>query len=70
VGNLYEMFHTRILLHRRAYQHKTSNIIEYMLTEALEEADSHLKLQGSNGYANKLTVVEYDNKPSLYTEPW
>ena len=30
VGNLYEMFHTRSSLHRRAYQHKTCNIIEHM----------------------------------------
>ena len=30
VTNLYEMFHTRTMLHRRACQHKTSNIIEQM----------------------------------------
>ena len=30
VGNLYEMFHTRNTLHRRAYQHKTSNAVEQM----------------------------------------
>ncbi|CAI7935068.1 HD domain-containing protein [Podarcis lilfordi] len=30
VGNLYDMFHTRNCLHRRAYQHKISNIIETM----------------------------------------
>lgn len=30
VANLYDMFHTRNTLHRRAYQHKTSNVIELM----------------------------------------
>ena len=30
VENLYDMFHTRKSLFRRAYQHKTSNIIEKM----------------------------------------
>ena len=30
VGNLYDMFHTRNCLHRRAYQHKVGNIIEIM----------------------------------------
>lgn len=30
VGNLYDMFHTRNCLHRRAYQHKVGNIIETM----------------------------------------
>lgn len=34
VGNLYDMFHTRNCLHRRAYQHKVCNIIETMITEA------------------------------------
>jgi len=29
-GNIYDMFHTRNSLFRRAYQHKTSNIIERM----------------------------------------
>jgi len=30
VANLYDMFHTRNVLHRRAYQHKTSNVVELM----------------------------------------
>lgn len=30
VGNLYDMFHTRMTLHRRAYQHQVNNIIETM----------------------------------------
>jgi HD superfamily phosphohydrolase len=30
VGNIYDMFYTRSNLHRRAYQHKTSNAIEMM----------------------------------------
>ena len=46
---MYEMFHTRNSLHRRAYQHKTTKIIEYMLTEALIKADPHLMLQGTKG---------------------
>ena len=35
VNNLYEMFHTRDGLHRRAYQHKTSNVVELMLVNPL-----------------------------------
>lgn len=30
VGNLYDMFHMRNCLHRRAYQHPVGNIIETM----------------------------------------
>ncbi|XP_051516373.1 deoxynucleoside triphosphate triphosphohydrolase SAMHD1 isoform X2 [Myxocyprinus asiaticus] len=49
VGNLYDMFHTRNCLHRRAYQHKVGNIIEIMITEAFVKADPHICIQGSSG---------------------
>ncbi|XP_063739805.1 deoxynucleoside triphosphate triphosphohydrolase SAMHD1-like isoform X2 [Eleginops maclovinus] len=49
VGNLYDMFHTRNCLHRRAYQHKVSNIIEAMITEAFLKADKHIQIEGSEG---------------------
>ncbi|KAM9296191.1 deoxynucleoside triphosphate triphosphohydrolase SAMHD1 [Gastrophryne carolinensis] len=49
VGNLYDMFHTRNCLHRRAYQHKVSNIIETMITDAFLKADPIIKIEGSGG---------------------
>ncbi|XP_038142251.1 deoxynucleoside triphosphate triphosphohydrolase SAMHD1-like [Cyprinodon tularosa] len=49
VGNLYDMFHTRNCLHRRAYQHKVGNVIETMITEAFLKADPHIKIAGSQG---------------------
>uniref|UniRef100_A0A1A7WX25 Deoxynucleoside triphosphate triphosphohydrolase SAMHD1 n=1 Tax=Iconisemion striatum TaxID=60296 RepID=A0A1A7WX25_9TELE len=49
VGNLYDMFHTRNCLHRRAYQHKVGNIIEVMVTEAFLKADPHIQIEGSGG---------------------
>ncbi|KAL5015376.1 hypothetical protein ScPMuIL_009646 [Solemya velum] len=48
-GNLYDMFYVRQTLHRRAYQHKVSNIVEYMVGEALVSADAHLRFQGKDG---------------------
>ncbi|KAL1021609.1 hypothetical protein UPYG_G00015510 [Umbra pygmaea] len=48
-GNLYDMFHTRNCLHRRAYQHKVGNIIETMITEAFVKANPHIHIQGSGG---------------------
>ena len=30
VGNMYDLFYTRWVLHRRAYQHRVSRIIERM----------------------------------------
>lgn len=49
--NINEMFHTRYQLHFKAYQHKTSNIIEQMFLEALLEAEMQdkIKLPGKNG---------------------
>uniref|UniRef100_A0A8D3D9W1 Deoxynucleoside triphosphate triphosphohydrolase SAMHD1 n=1 Tax=Scophthalmus maximus TaxID=52904 RepID=A0A8D3D9W1_SCOMX len=49
VGNLYDMFHTRSCLHRRAYQHKVGNIIEAMITEAFLKADPYIQIEGSEG---------------------
>ncbi|XP_044066529.1 uncharacterized protein LOC122882805 [Siniperca chuatsi] len=47
--NMYEMFHTRMCLHRRAYQHKVNTIIETMITEAFLKADKHIQIKGSEG---------------------
>ncbi|XP_078092980.1 deoxynucleoside triphosphate triphosphohydrolase SAMHD1-like [Mustelus asterias] len=49
VADLYNMFHTRNTLHRRAYQHRVSNIIESMITEALVLADPHIQISGTDG---------------------
>lgn len=49
VGNLYDMFHTRNCLHRRAYQHKIGNLIDIMITEALLKADPYVEITGSAG---------------------
>ncbi|XP_074644284.1 deoxynucleoside triphosphate triphosphohydrolase SAMHD1-like isoform X2 [Tubulanus polymorphus] len=55
VNNIYDMFHTRSALHRRAYQHKTNQIMEVMLTEALIEADPYLLISGTNGKMMKMS---------------
>ncbi|TRY56058.1 hypothetical protein DNTS_017904 [Danionella cerebrum] len=60
VGNLYDMFHTRNCLHRRAYQHKVGNIIETMITEAFVKADPHIRIQGSSGKTFTLSSAVED----------
>ncbi|XP_029912102.1 deoxynucleoside triphosphate triphosphohydrolase SAMHD1-like isoform X1 [Myripristis murdjan] len=45
-ANLYDMFYRRFSLHRRAYQHRVNNIISQMITEALLEANEHIKIDG------------------------
>uniref|UniRef100_H3BG19 Deoxynucleoside triphosphate triphosphohydrolase SAMHD1 n=1 Tax=Latimeria chalumnae TaxID=7897 RepID=H3BG19_LATCH len=53
VGNLYDLFHTRNCLHRRAYQHRVGNIIEtiiknkshvYMIIKGFVSRKYHFKL--------------------------
>ncbi|XP_038069887.1 deoxynucleoside triphosphate triphosphohydrolase SAMHD1-like isoform X2 [Patiria miniata] len=66
VGNLYDMFHTRNSLHRRAYQHKVNKIIESMLVEALVKANDHFLVKGKEGKMLKISeaiddMVAYTN---------
>ncbi|KAM6319355.1 deoxynucleoside triphosphate triphosphohydrolase SAMHD1 [Podargus strigoides] len=60
VGNLYDMFHTRNWLHRRAYQHKIGNIIEIMITEAFQKADKYFKIEGSGGKLYQISTAMED----------
>ncbi|MCJ8731125.1 hypothetical protein PDJAM_G00195590, partial [Pangasius djambal] len=55
VHDLYDMFHTRHCLHRRAYQHKVTKIIEEMITEALVKADPYIKFKGTGGKMYKMS---------------
>ncbi|XP_069184321.1 deoxynucleoside triphosphate triphosphohydrolase SAMHD1 [Procambarus clarkii] len=55
---LYEMFHTRALLHKKAYQHHTVKVIEQMLIDAFMKADGILSTyQDKNGTAVKLSEI-------------
>ncbi|XP_062314438.1 deoxynucleoside triphosphate triphosphohydrolase SAMHD1-like isoform X2 [Osmerus eperlanus] len=49
VDNLYEMFHTRFCLHRRACQHRVVEVIQLMIADALVKANEHIKIEGSGG---------------------
>ncbi|MGH0171308.1 UNVERIFIED_CONTAM: hypothetical protein FKN15_061259 [Acipenser sinensis] len=59
-GNLYDMFHTRNCLHRRAYQHKVGNIIETMITEAFLKADPYIEIEGSQGKKHAISTAIQD----------
>uniref|UniRef100_A0A8C4SHA4 Deoxynucleoside triphosphate triphosphohydrolase SAMHD1 n=1 Tax=Erpetoichthys calabaricus TaxID=27687 RepID=A0A8C4SHA4_ERPCA len=66
VGNLYDMFHTRNCLHRRAYQHKVGNIIETMITEAFLKADPYIQIEGTEG--KKCTISNAIEDMEAYTK--
>uniref|UniRef100_A0A452GAS5 Deoxynucleoside triphosphate triphosphohydrolase SAMHD1 n=1 Tax=Capra hircus TaxID=9925 RepID=A0A452GAS5_CAPHI len=57
VGNLYDMFHTRNCLHRRAYQHKVGNIIDTMITDAFLKADDYIEITGSAGKKYRISTA-------------
>ncbi|XP_048205098.1 deoxynucleoside triphosphate triphosphohydrolase SAMHD1 isoform X3 [Perognathus longimembris pacificus] len=57
VGNLYDMFHTRNCLHRRAYQHKVGNIIDTMITDAFLKADPYLEIEGAEGKKYRISTA-------------
>ncbi|XP_053400926.1 deoxynucleoside triphosphate triphosphohydrolase SAMHD1-like isoform X2 [Mercenaria mercenaria] len=44
--DLYDMFYTRMTLHRRAYQHKTHNLIGMMICDALEKVNETFLING------------------------
>ena len=53
--NLYQLFHTRWLLHHRVYQHKTTKIVEVMLSEALQLVDERFEIFASRKSPEKYT---------------
>uniref|UniRef100_A0A672LDB1 HD domain-containing protein n=1 Tax=Sinocyclocheilus grahami TaxID=75366 RepID=A0A672LDB1_SINGR len=56
-NNIYDMFRTRYTLHRQAYQHKTVNIIEIMIKEALVEADSYFQISKAKDNMEEYTKL-------------
>ncbi|XP_051748128.1 uncharacterized protein LOC127511375 [Ctenopharyngodon idella] len=70
------MFRTRYTLHRQAYQHKTVNIIEIMIRDALVKADGHFQISEArkdmeeytkltDHILEKILCPEYDHKKIL-----
>lgn len=57
VGNLYDMFYTRSSLHRRAYQHKISNLIDIMIQEAFIKADPYVEIIGAGGKKCRISTA-------------
>ena len=55
VHDLYELFHTRNNLFRRAYYHKVSTAVEYMVTDALVAANEVIKVETDKGKAVKMS---------------
>ncbi|XP_014843520.1 PREDICTED: deoxynucleoside triphosphate triphosphohydrolase SAMHD1-like isoform X1 [Poecilia mexicana] len=57
VFNLYNMFYTRFSLHKRAYQHKVANSVEWMIRDAFLKADKHMEIKGHDGKTFTLSTA-------------
>lgn len=64
--DLYDMFYSRMALYRRAYQHKTHNIIGLMVRDALLAANEKLFFIGENGRPVKLSDTIKDMKAFVH----
>jgi HD superfamily phosphohydrolase len=62
VWNIYELFHARYNLHKRAYQHPVSGAIEREITRALVLAEPHLYITGTDGKQMRLSETLDDMK--------
>ncbi|XP_063442166.1 deoxynucleoside triphosphate triphosphohydrolase SAMHD1-like [Mytilus trossulus] len=62
--NLYELFHTRIGLYRRAYFHKATKAVELMLTDVLVKANNHLTFKNNEGKEIQMSTAW--NHPEVY----
>ena len=62
--NIFELFHTRYALHKRAYQHRVSHAIELMIVEAFQLADPYILIPGKDN--NLCTMSQCPNDLHAY----
>ncbi|RIA99444.1 hypothetical protein C1645_747297 [Glomus cerebriforme] len=71
--NIYDLFHTRYSLHKKAYNHRVGKAIDFMIRDALIEADPILKISESINDPNEylkmddtiLNKIEFSNDEEL-----
>ncbi|BFZ12562.1 hypothetical protein BsWGS_15601 [Bradybaena similaris] len=63
--NLYNMFSTRYLLHKNAYQHKVNCALDIMIEQALINADKHVHMIGKDG--KRCAISECIDDMEAYT---
>ncbi|XP_031564008.1 deoxynucleoside triphosphate triphosphohydrolase SAMHD1-like [Actinia tenebrosa] len=67
-GNIHDLFHTRLSIHKKACQHKTVNAIEMMITEALVKAEPHFTIEGKDGRESTISKAIDANDMVAYTK--
>lgn len=66
VFNLYDMFYTRFCLHKRAYQHRVVNAIDWMIVDVFLKANPHIRIEGTGG--SKFTLSTAIGDMVAYTK--
>ena len=66
IENIEEMFQTRLNLHRKAYQHKTSHLINQMVIDMLCLVDPFITFKGKDG--QRLRLSETIDDMTAYTK--
>jgi len=61
VYNVYELFHTRASLHQKVYTHKKAKGVEYMVVDALAEADIVWNREISNAIWSPQEFIKLDD---------
>ena len=61
VYNVYELFHTRASLHQKVYTHKKAKGVEYMVVDALAEADIVWNNEISNAIWSPQDFIKLDD---------
>ncbi|ODM96652.1 Deoxynucleoside triphosphate triphosphohydrolase SAMHD1 [Orchesella cincta] len=57
---LEDLFRSRFSMHKKAYQHRVTKVIEEMTLDALKAAEPHFQVPGSNGKTYKLSTAWQD----------
>ncbi|XP_060912847.1 deoxynucleoside triphosphate triphosphohydrolase SAMHD1-like [Labrus mixtus] len=65
--NMYDLFYTRHRLHKRACQHRVSQILQEMIAEAFVKADGHIEIEGSEGSAGSEGTIGSKGSRGLFT---
>ncbi|KAH9490958.1 SAM domain and HD, partial [Bulinus truncatus] len=55
ISNLYNMFYTRLTLHKTAYQHRVTKTFDAMIRQALLKADDDFRITGTDGKELKMS---------------
>ncbi|CAL8100902.1 unnamed protein product [Orchesella dallaii] len=57
---LEDLFRSRFSMHKKAYQHRVTKVIEEMTLDALKAAEPHFQVAGANGDKYKLSTAWQD----------